>query len=684
MGTLALGLAMYRGVGTLVNSTRAASYFHAVAGKVPEASFYLGEMLMGKVYGDVENVAAFIARLREGRVGGGVLGPMPEYTDGKKDTSLAGATGGKGSWQHAQHPQDDPSGADSSGRGSGGRKAARGGTVGGSKPQIDPVGAFAAYSNAAQRGHTIALQRLGHMLSQGIGENANCASALNAFKTVAEKGPWAFDLATAAKLHHAGGGTGRRSLALGLYAQLASVGMDMAQTNAATLLVQLSEKRPVGWTAYSPILLPSRDALAPGGTVDVSTDSAMLGALPEPRQWIGQGAGGNGRPRLAVEVRRQEEHEQQQLITSAASMGYRGVRRDTRERTARTDLASVAGRSLAVDKTEAEVLPQAGELRAFHLFLACAEQGRADAHMKVGDFYFYGLAGLPPDGAAAAARYKTAADLRHPHAIFNLGLMYEAGMGVKQDFHLAKRFYDQAAEFDTAARIPRSLALLMLQSHQTLQDMLGGEEVLNAMIDAAYVVPIVTHALSVVRMVEQTVAAWWEELNDIEWSAILSSPSSSPSSSSASSLSHLLALFSPSANTNLDSDASVRSKAGSGSAGNTATKDVRDVEASARARARAQSESWGVDSQDFPPRWVRLALHYLGGGMRMLVSAARTVASSRTGYPWVDMILRSFDRWGTVCLLLCGMLVSYARWSARYHERMDALEMDRGRDGPGS
>jgi hypothetical protein len=30
--------------------------------------------------------------------------------------------------------------------------------------------------------------------------------------------------------------------------------------------------------------------------------------------------------------------------------------------------------------------------------------------------------------------------------------MYEAGDGVEQDFHLAKRFYDQAAEVDTDAR----------------------------------------------------------------------------------------------------------------------------------------------------------------------------------------------------------------------------------------
>ena len=36
---------------------------------------------------------------------------------------------------------------------------------------------------------------------------------------------------------------------------------------------------------------------------------------------------------------------------------------------------------------------------------------------------------------------------------------------MRQDFHLAKRFYDQAAEVDSKARAPRDIALLMLEVH---------------------------------------------------------------------------------------------------------------------------------------------------------------------------------------------------------------------------
>jgi len=37
------------------------------------------------------------------------------------------------------------------------------------------------------------------------------------------------------------------------------------------------------------------------------------------------------------------------------------------------------------------------------------------------------------------------------------------GDGVQQDFHLAKRFYDMAADIDPEAVLPRLVALTMLQ-----------------------------------------------------------------------------------------------------------------------------------------------------------------------------------------------------------------------------
>lgn len=48
-------------------------------------------------------------------------------------------------------------------------------------------------------------------------------------------------------------------------------------------------------------------------------------------------------------------------------------------------------------------------------------------------------------------------------AMFNLAYMHENGLGMKKDIHLAKRFYDLAAETNADAKIPVALALMKLQ-----------------------------------------------------------------------------------------------------------------------------------------------------------------------------------------------------------------------------
>lgn len=57
--------------------------------------------------------------------------------------------------------------------------------------------------------------------------------------------------------------------------------------------------------------------------------------------------------------------------------------------------------------------------------------------------------------------------------MFNLGYMYEQGLGIKQDIHLAKRFYDMAADTSTDAQVPVGIALARLSLYfaaEYLQD----------------------------------------------------------------------------------------------------------------------------------------------------------------------------------------------------------------------
>jgi len=93
-----------------------------------------------------------------------------------------------------------------------------------------------------------------------------------------------------------------------------------------------------------------------------------------------------------------------------------------------------------------------------------SEQRNIDSMVKLGDYYLQGL-GTEPDPEKAAACYTAAAeDLVSAQALWNLGWMHENGIGIEQDFHLAKRHYDLALETNPVeAKLPVLLALYKLR-----------------------------------------------------------------------------------------------------------------------------------------------------------------------------------------------------------------------------
>ena len=96
-----------------------------------------------------------------------------------------------------------------------------------------------------------------------------------------------------------------------------------------------------------------------------------------------------------------------------------------------------------------------------------AAQSNVDAMVKMGDYYFHGIGTGNPGQPAyekAAACYSAAADRQvSALAYWNLGWMYENGIGVaRQDFHLAKRYYDMAVETNDEAYLPVALSLVKL------------------------------------------------------------------------------------------------------------------------------------------------------------------------------------------------------------------------------
>ncbi|KAG6855982.1 hypothetical protein H0H87_008662 [Tephrocybe sp. NHM501043] len=113
-----------------------------------------------------------------------------------------------------------------------------------------------------------------------------------------------------------------------------------------------------------------------------------------------------------------------------------------------------------------------------------AAQRNIDALVKVGDYYYHGL-GVPEEEETirlerAARYYQSAADTQMSAlAMWNLGWMYENGIGVPQDFHLAKRHYDLALDTNSEAYLPVILSLGKLYLRSIWHTLMGGKGGLN-------------------------------------------------------------------------------------------------------------------------------------------------------------------------------------------------------------
>lgn len=104
-----------------------------------------------------------------------------------------------------------------------------------------------------------------------------------------------------------------------------------------------------------------------------------------------------------------------------------------------------------------------------------AKQANIDSLVKMGDYYLSGV-GTQLDAEKAAACYTAAADtLQSAQAMWNLGWMHENGIGIEQDFHLAKRYYDQALDTNVEAYLPVTLALMRLRARSAWNTLTRGK-----------------------------------------------------------------------------------------------------------------------------------------------------------------------------------------------------------------
>ncbi|KAK4555898.1 ERAD-associated protein [Recurvomyces mirabilis] len=103
-----------------------------------------------------------------------------------------------------------------------------------------------------------------------------------------------------------------------------------------------------------------------------------------------------------------------------------------------------------------------------------AKQQNIDSYVKMGDYYLLGI-GTSLSAENAATCYQAAAEtLQSAQSMWNLGWMHENGIGIEQDFHLAKRFYDQALETNREAYLPVKLSLFKLRWRSWWNDITNG------------------------------------------------------------------------------------------------------------------------------------------------------------------------------------------------------------------
>lgn len=99
--------------------------------------------------------------------------------------------------------------------------------------------------------------------------------------------------------------------------------------------------------------------------------------------------------------------------------------------------------------------------QAMRWYRRAAQQSNVYAELRLGDYHYFGLHGKV-DYAKAAAHYRTAAEQKNPQAMFNMGFLHQIGQGLPQDLHLSKRYYDMAADTQSRAYVPATLALWSL------------------------------------------------------------------------------------------------------------------------------------------------------------------------------------------------------------------------------
>uniref|UniRef100_A0A2K6GRD8 SEL1L2 adaptor subunit of SYVN1 ubiquitin ligase n=1 Tax=Propithecus coquereli TaxID=379532 RepID=A0A2K6GRD8_PROCO len=289
--------------------------------------------------------------------------------------------------------------------------------------------AFKYFSMAANKGNAIGLHGLGLLYFYGKGVPVNYSEALKYFQKAAEKG-WPNAQFQLGFMYYSGSGVWKDYKIAFKYFYLAS------QSGQPLAIYYLAEMYATG----TGVLRSCRTA------VELYKGVCELGHWAEKF--------------LTAYFAYKDGNIDSSLIQYAllAEMGYE---------VAQSNSAFILESKKAKILEKEKMYPM-----ALLLWNRAAIQGNAFARVKIGDYHYYGY-GTKKDYQTAATHYSIAADKYHSaQAMFNLAYMYEHGLGIAKDIHLARRLYDMAAQTSPDAHIPVFFALMKLETVHMLQDIL--------------------------------------------------------------------------------------------------------------------------------------------------------------------------------------------------------------------
>ncbi|XP_030897665.1 protein sel-1 homolog 2 [Leptonychotes weddellii] len=289
--------------------------------------------------------------------------------------------------------------------------------------------AFKYFSMAASKGNAIGLHGLGLLYFYGKGVPVNYAEALKYFQKAAEKG-WPNAQFQLGFMYYSGSGVWKDYKLAFKYFYLAS------QSGQPLAIYYLAEMYATG----TGVLRSCRTA------VELYKGVCELGHWAEKF--------------LTAYFAYKDGDIDSSLVQYAllAEMGYE---------VAQSNSAFILESKKAKILEKEKMYPM-----ALLLWNRAAIQGNAFARVKIGDYHYYGY-GTKKDYQTAATHYSIAADKYHSaQAMFNLAYMYEHGLGIAKDIHLARRLYDMAAQTSPDAHVPVFFALVKLETVHLLQDIL--------------------------------------------------------------------------------------------------------------------------------------------------------------------------------------------------------------------